>query len=114
MTATHTHLMQFVPVGSSLLATISIFGFMLDEKVPISIGAAFSLGGAFFGAVWWIGRKFQALEDGQEQAKTDRESVYKQLEKDRREFKELITEIFNRLNRLPCRECEEDKPRRRT
>lgn len=104
--------MNVVPLGTGILTAVSVFGFMLDEKVPISLGAAFTLGGAFFGAVWWLGRKFQSLEDGQAQAKVDREMVYRRLEKDRYEFKELITEIFNRLNRLPCRECEDERKQR--
>lgn len=86
---------------------------LIDEKTGIPIGVAFTIAGAWAGAVWWIGRKLQSLEDGlkiQKQALDLHQKMVKmELDQNNALAKTQREAIIERLDSLPCNDCKTKK-----
>lgn len=73
---------------SSLIAGLTIGGatgmaFMLAEVITgasqIDLKSAVGVGVFTCGIIWWMGRKFQSLEDNQKEMKTDIDAIKTRL-----------------------------------
>lgn len=97
--------------GAIAFSTLAVG--LIDEKTGIPIGVAFTIAGAWAGAVWWIGRKLQALEDGlkiQRYALEQHQKLVKlELEQYNALAKTQREAIIERLDSLPCSECKTKK-----
>ena len=65
-------------ITGSLVASSVFFGDAVSSSTNVPIGDAFGLAIGSCGIVWWVGKNFQALKDGQKftNARLDRIETY--------------------------------------
>lgn len=71
---------------------ITLGAIVLDEHTAIPVAAAFIIALSWGRALWWLGRKFQSLEDGLKVALDERA-----------EAKKVMEGLIEKVNSLPTR-----------
>ena len=83
-------------IGLGLAATAgATFGQILDATTHVSLGAALTVGVSVVTAGWWLGQKFQAIEDRDK-------AVATALKASDEKTTAALDALDKKLNRLPC------------
>lgn len=97
--------MHYIVIKSGVVGLITLIGIILDEKTGIPIAAAVSIAAAWGGGLWYLGRKLQALEDGQALNRLQTE----QIKEGQLINRAKVTALESRIDNLDCQRCPKPK-----